>query len=109
MEIAYTTVAYRSVDGEPDNLDIFLDKRSPGNFRKVTPESEKILINTIALHLQQQLKATEYVTLKILVYLFTCHKQVSLKLLASLMLYPIQVESHRHSLQRFKKLNLLPI
>jgi len=38
MEIAYTTVAYWSVHGDPDNLDSFLDKRSPGNFRKVTPE-----------------------------------------------------------------------
>ena len=47
MEIAYTTVAYWSVQGDPDNLDSFLDKRSPGNFRKVTPEYEKILIDTI--------------------------------------------------------------
>ena len=28
-------------------MDSFLDKRSPGNFRKVTPEYEKILIDTI--------------------------------------------------------------
>ncbi|MBE9097400.1 helix-turn-helix domain-containing protein, partial [Tychonema sp. LEGE 07203] len=47
MEIAYTTVAYWSVHGDPDNLDSFLDKRSPGNFRKVTPDYEKILIDTI--------------------------------------------------------------
>ncbi|MEG4293944.1 IS630 family transposase [Microcoleus sp. D2B6] len=47
MEIAYTTVAYWSVHGDPDNLDSFLDKRSPGNFRKVTPEYEQILIKTI--------------------------------------------------------------
>ncbi len=47
MEIAYTTVAYWSVHGDPDNLDSFLDKRSPGNFRKVTPEYEKTLIETI--------------------------------------------------------------
>ena len=47
MEIVYTTLAYPSVQGEPNNLDIFLDKRSPGNFRKVTPEYEKILIYTI--------------------------------------------------------------
>ena len=40
MEIAYTTVAYWSVQREPDNLESFLDKKSPGNFRKVTPESE---------------------------------------------------------------------
>ena len=47
MEIAYTTVAYWSVHGDPDQLDSFLDKRSPGNFRKATPEYEKILIDTI--------------------------------------------------------------
>ncbi len=47
MEIAYTTVAYSSVHGNPDNLESFLDKRSPGNFRKVTPESEEILLDTI--------------------------------------------------------------
>ncbi|MEG3976175.1 IS630 family transposase, partial [Microcoleus sp. herbarium8] len=47
MEIAYTTVAYWSVHGDPDNLDSFLDKRSPENFRKVTPEYEQILIDTI--------------------------------------------------------------
>ena len=47
MEIAYTTVAYWSVHGAPDNLDSFLDKRSPGNFRKVTPEYEQILRDTI--------------------------------------------------------------
>ena len=47
MEIAYTTVAYWSVHGDPDNLDSFLDKRSPENFCKVTPEYEKILIDTI--------------------------------------------------------------
>jgi transposase len=47
MEIAYTTVAYWSVHGDPDNLDSFSDKRSSGNFRKVTPEYETMLIDTI--------------------------------------------------------------
>ena len=47
MEIAYTTVAYWSVHGDPENLDTFLDKRSPEIFRKVTPESQQILIDTI--------------------------------------------------------------
>ena len=61
------------------------------------------------IHLQQQLKATEYLTLKILVYLLACHKQVSLELLASLMPYPIQFESRRRSLQRFFKLDCLQI
>jgi hypothetical protein len=28
-------------------LDSFLDKRSPVNFRKVTPESEEILLDTL--------------------------------------------------------------
>lgn len=49
-------------------------------------------------HLQQQLKNTEYLTLKILVYLLQSQKQVSLELLASLMPYPIQFESRRCSL-----------
>jgi hypothetical protein len=34
MEIAYTTVAYWSVHGDPDNLDSFLDKRSQEIFEK---------------------------------------------------------------------------
>ncbi|WP_333154269.1 hypothetical protein [Microcoleus sp. Pol8_C1] len=61
------------------------------------------------IYLQQQLKVTEYLTLKILVYLLACHKQVSLELLASLMPYPIQFESRRRSLQRFLKLDCLQI
>src|SRR6476469_6558370 len=47
MEIAYTTVAYWSVHGDPDNLESLLDKRSTRNFHKVTTEYEKILIDTI--------------------------------------------------------------
>ena len=47
MEIDYTTVAYWSVHGDPDNLDSFLDKRSPENFRKVTPEYEQVLRDTL--------------------------------------------------------------
>jgi transposase len=47
MEIDYTTLAYWLVHGDPDNLDTFLDKRSPGIFRKVTPEYEQILRDTI--------------------------------------------------------------
>lgn len=47
MQIAYTTVAYWAVHGDPDNLDSFLDKRRIGNFRKLTPEYEKILLETI--------------------------------------------------------------
>jgi hypothetical protein len=61
------------------------------------------------IHLQEQLKVTEYLTLKILVYLLACHKQVSRELLASLMPYPIQFESCRRSLQRFLKLDCLQI
>ena len=60
------------------------------------------------LHLQQQLKATEYLTLKILVYLLEGHKQVSLELLAFLMPYPIQFES-RAANTRFFKLDCLQI
>jgi transposase len=47
LQIAYTTVAYWAVHGDPDNLDSFLDKRRIGNFRKLTPEYEKILLETI--------------------------------------------------------------
>jgi hypothetical protein len=61
------------------------------------------------IHLQQQLKTAEYLTLKILVYLLQCHKQVSIELLASLMPYPILFESRRRSLQRFLKLSSLDI
>jgi len=53
MEIAYTTLAYWSVPGDHDNLDSFLDKRSPENFRKVTLEYEQILIDTIEKALEE--------------------------------------------------------
>jgi hypothetical protein len=61
------------------------------------------------LHLQRQLKNTEYLTLKILVYLLQSQKQVSIELLATLMPYPIQFESRRRSVQRFLKLSSLNI
>lgn len=47
LEIAYTTVAYWAVHGDPDNLKSFLDERSQGNFRKITPEYEKLLLEVI--------------------------------------------------------------
>ena len=47
LELAYTTVAYWAVHGDPDKPDSFSDERSQGNFRKVTPEYEKILLETI--------------------------------------------------------------
>jgi hypothetical protein len=50
--------------------------------------------------LEKQLKYTEYLTLKNLVYLLLLHKQVSIELLASVWPYPIQFESRRRSLQR---------
>ena len=61
------------------------------------------------IHLQQQLKNTEYLTLKILVYLLQSQKQVSIESLATLMPYPIQFESRRRSVQRFLKLSSLNI
>jgi hypothetical protein len=61
------------------------------------------------LHLEKQLKPTEYLTLKILVYLLQLHKQVSIELLASVWPYPIQFESRRRSLQRFLKSDCLDI
>jgi len=47
LEIAYTTVAYWAVHGDPDNLESFSDERSQGNFRKVTPHYEKLLLEII--------------------------------------------------------------
>jgi len=61
------------------------------------------------LHLEKQLKPTEYLTLKILVYLLQLHKQVSIELLASVWPYPIQFESRRRSLQKFLKSDCLDI
>lgn len=52
-------------------------------------------------HLQKQLKNPEYLTLKMLVYVWQSHKQISWELLATLMPYPILFESRRRSLQRF--------
>ncbi len=74
-----------------------------------TPHLLKMLPQFYLLHLQQQLKNSEYLTLKILVYLLQAHKQVSLELLASLLPYPIQFESRRRSLQRFLKSSALNI
>ena len=53
------------------------------------------------IHLQQPLKNTEYLTLKVLVYLLQSQKQVSIELLATLMPNPFQFESRRRSVQRF--------
>jgi transposase len=47
LNIAYGTVAYWAVHGDPDNKDSFLDGRNQGNFRKVTPEYEKLLMEVI--------------------------------------------------------------
>ena len=47
MDIAYPTVAYWAVHGDPDNLDSFLDGRREGNFRKVTKEYENLLLEVI--------------------------------------------------------------
>lgn len=69
----------------------------------------KMLPQFYHIHLQQHLKTTEYLTLKILVSLLQCHKQVSIELLASLMPYPILFESRRRSIQRFLKLATLDI
>jgi transposase len=47
LNIAYSTVAYWAVHGDPDNLDSFLDKRREGNFHKVTKEYEKLLLEIV--------------------------------------------------------------
>ncbi|MDM3847068.1 MAG: IS630 family transposase [Aphanizomenon gracile PMC638.10] len=47
LDIAYPTVAYWAVHGDPDNLESFLDGRREGNFRKVTKEYEELLLEII--------------------------------------------------------------
>lgn len=47
LDIAYPTVAYWAVHGDPDNLETFLDGRRQGNFRKVTKEYEELLLEII--------------------------------------------------------------
>jgi transposase len=47
LDIAYPTVAYWAVHGDPDNLDSFLDGRREGNFRKVTQEYENLLLEVL--------------------------------------------------------------
>jgi transposase len=47
LDIAYPTVAYWAVHGDPDNLDSFLDGRREGNFRKITQEYENLLLEVI--------------------------------------------------------------
>ncbi|BCL36963.1 IS630 family transposase [Nostoc sp. MS1] len=47
LEIAYPTVAYWAVHGDPDNLESFLDGRREGNCRKVTKEYENLLLEII--------------------------------------------------------------
>jgi len=53
------------------------------------------------IHLQRQLKNTEYLTLKILMYLLQSQKEASIELLATLIPNPLQFESKRRSVQRF--------
>ncbi|MHC5772157.1 MAG: helix-turn-helix domain-containing protein [Nostoc sp.] len=48
LDIAYPTVAYWAVHGDPDNLGSFLDGKREGNFRKVTKEYEHLLLEIIA-------------------------------------------------------------
>jgi transposase len=47
LDIAYPTVAYWAVHGDPDNIDSFLDGRREGNFRKITQEYEDLLLKVI--------------------------------------------------------------
>lgn len=47
LGIAYPTVAYWAVHGDPDNLESFLDGRREGNYRKVTQEYENLLLEVI--------------------------------------------------------------
>lgn len=47
LGIAYPTVAYWAVHGDPDNLESFLDGRREGNYRKATQEYENLLLEVI--------------------------------------------------------------
>ena len=47
LSIAYTTVAYWAIHGDPDNLDSLLDGRREGNFRKATKEYEDLLLEIV--------------------------------------------------------------
>jgi transposase len=47
LALAYPTVAYWAVHGDPDNLESFLDGRREGNFRKATKEYEELLLEII--------------------------------------------------------------
>jgi transposase len=47
LNIAYPTVAYWAVHGDPDNLESFLDGRREGNFHKVTKKYEELLLEVI--------------------------------------------------------------
>lgn len=73
------------------------------------PHLSKMLPKSYQSCFQRQLKNTEYLTLKILVFLLQSHKQVSIEALATLMPYPIMFESRRRSIQRFLKLPILKI
>lgn len=73
------------------------------------PHQIKMIPQFYQIHLQQQLKETEYLTLKLLVYLLQCHKTVSIESLATLMPYPIKFESRRRNIQRFLSLESLKI
>lgn len=58
---------------------------------------------------QNQLSATQFLTLEILVWLLQAHKQVRLERLAALFPQPIKFESRRRRLQRFLILPLVSI
>jgi transposase len=47
LGIAYPTVAYWAVHGDPDNLESFLDGRREGNYRKATQDYENLLLEVI--------------------------------------------------------------
>lgn len=47
LEIAYSTVAYWAVHGDPANLQSLKDGREKGNFRKVTQNYEDLLLTII--------------------------------------------------------------
>jgi transposase len=47
LGISYPTVADWAVHGDLDKMEIFIDGRSQGNFRKATPKYEEVLLEFV--------------------------------------------------------------
>jgi len=59
--------------------------------------------------LQKYLNESQLITLKMLVWLLQCQKQVRIERLAAMLPLPIKQESRRRHIQRFLELNALSV